>query len=127
MPTLPLVGGVPEIVGGRFGCVTAIENAGSDVLAVPSLTLITMLEKVPAAVGVPLSCPVLVLNVAHDGLPAMLNVSAVPVSGSLAVGVNVYAVPTEALVGGVPEIVGAVFGTVIENAGSAVVALPSLT
>jgi hypothetical protein len=36
----------------------------------PSLTLIVMLEVVPtlAAVGVPLSCPVDVLKLAHAGL-----------------------------------------------------------
>src|SRR5215471_6028753 len=104
MPGFTDVGGVPLIVGARLlvGAVTAIENAGSDADSCPSLTPITMFENVPAAAGVPLSCPVPVLNVAHDGLPVMLNVSVVPASGSLAVGVNVYAVPTAALVGGLP-------------------------
>jgi hypothetical protein len=69
------VAGVPEIVGARFGCETTIENAGSDALAVPSLTLIVMFENVPAAVGVPLSWPVVAENVAQAGLFAMLNVS----------------------------------------------------
>jgi hypothetical protein len=130
VPTPPVVGGVPEIVGGRFGCVTAIENAGSDAVACPSLTLIAMLANVPAAVGVPDSCPVLPLNVAQAGRLVILNVSVVPVSGSLAVGVNVYRVPTLPVVGGLPEIVGGEFDTptVIENAGNATLAaLPSLT
>ena len=89
MPTLPVVGGVPEIVGARFGCVTTIENDASDAEACPSLTLIEMFENVPAAVGVPDSCPVVVLKVAQAGMFATLNVSVVPASGSLAVGVNV--------------------------------------
>jgi hypothetical protein len=89
VPTVAVVAGVPEIVGGRFGCVTTIENAGSDAVACPSLTPIAMFANVPAAVGVPWSCPVVVLKVAQVGLFATLNVSVVPASGSLAVGVNV--------------------------------------
>jgi hypothetical protein len=89
VPCITLVAGVPEIVGGRFGCVTTIENAASDADAWPSLTLIAMFAKVPAALGVPCSRPVVVLNVAQLGLFATLNVSVVPASGSLAVGVNV--------------------------------------
>jgi hypothetical protein len=81
---------VPEIVGGLFAAATVIENADSATLgALPSLTLIVMFEDVPAAVGVPVSCPVLPLNVAQAGRFVMLNVSVVPESGSLAVGVNV--------------------------------------
>ena len=41
------------IVGARLVCATVIENAGRLVVAVPSLTLITMFEVVPALVGVP--------------------------------------------------------------------------
>src|SRR5436190_23985110 len=57
-PVVAVVAGVPEIVGGRFGCVTSIENAGNDAVACPSLTLIAMLADVPAAVGVAWRCPV---------------------------------------------------------------------
>ena len=81
--------GVPEIVGGRFGAgLTVIVKAGSAALALPSLTLITMLANVPAAVGVPWSRPVLAVNVAHAGRFVIVNVRVLP-SGSLAVGVNV--------------------------------------
>ena len=70
---------------------TVIVNAGNDAVAVPSLTLIVMFVYVPtfAAVGVPSSRPVLVLNVAHAGRFAIENVSGL-LFGSLAVGVNVY-------------------------------------
>lgn len=67
-----------------------------------------MFELVPAAVGVPESCPLEVLNVAHAGLFVMENVSALP-SGSLAVGLNEYACPTLAVTAGLPLIVGARF------------------
>ena len=108
-----------------------IENAASAALALPSLTLITMFEYVPALapVGVPDSCPVAVLNVAHAGRFAIANVSVSP-SPSAAVGRNVYALPALTVLAGVPLIVGALFGaaaTVIENGASAALALPSLT
>src|SRR5512139_4271200 len=82
-----------------------------------------------AVAGVPCRRPLLVLNVAQFGLLVMLNVNVVPALASLAVGVNVYCVPTVAVVAGVPEITGGVFeeATVIANAGSGVDALPSLT
>src|SRR5690349_11529999 len=114
MPTVIDVGGTPVIVGARFaGAPTTIENAASCALPpCPSLTLMPMLENVPTlpAAGVPCSRPVVVLNVAHVGRFVMLNVN-VPPSESLAVGVNEYCVPAVAVVGGVPEIVGATFGT----------------
>ena len=48
-PTVALLEGEPVIVGARFVCATVIENAGRLVVAVPSLTLITMPEVVPAS------------------------------------------------------------------------------
>src|SRR3970040_1517641 len=104
-------GGVPVIVGARFGgLLTAIANAASWALAWPSLTLIAMLLNVPtsALVGVPCRRPVLDVNVAQVGRLVMLNVNVWPL-GSLAVGVNVYAVPTVAVVAGVPEMIGGTF------------------
>src|SRR5262245_25862253 len=106
-----LVDGEPEIVGGVFvtgAAATVMPDAGSDAVAVPSLTLMTMLLYVPAVVGVPDSLPVVVLNVAHVGLFVMANVSVSPLASD-AVGWKLYAVPATRLVDGVPEIVGAVF------------------
>jgi hypothetical protein len=63
----------------------------------------------------------------------MLNVNVSPVSASAADGVKLYAVPTFNEVVGLPEIVGALFAgaavvvTVIENAASAALSLPSDT
>jgi hypothetical protein len=67
VPTLAVVAGLPEIVGGVFG--TLIENAASAAVALPSLTEITMFAYVPmfGAVGVPWRRPVAVLKVAHVG------------------------------------------------------------
>src|SRR5690242_8533209 len=100
--------------------VTAIENAGSDVVTLPSLTRMTMLSYVPVltVVGVPLSLPVAPSNSAQAGVLTPENVS-VSRSSSAASGVNVYAAPAATVVAGVPEIVGARFGcgTVIVNAG----------
>jgi hypothetical protein len=69
--------------------VTVIENAGSEALDAPSATLITIPVYVPtlAAVGVPESCPVVVLNVAHAGWPTIENVR-VPPAASEALGWN---------------------------------------
>ncbi len=69
--------------------VTAIENAGSDTVLVPSLTRMVTLAYVPTCelVGVPDRRPVVVLNDAHDGLLAMLKVRVLRF-GSLADGVN---------------------------------------
>ncbi len=75
--------------------------------------------------------PVELLNDAQAGLFEILNVKESPFA-SLAVGVNEYAEPTATEVEGVPEIFGAVLDveaalTAIENEGSEVVVLPSLT
>jgi hypothetical protein len=108
-PAVTVVGGEPEIVGGRFGAaLTTIENVASCALPpCPSLTPMPMFANVPtlADVGVPCSRPVAVLKVAHVGRFVMLKVS-VPPSASLAVGWNEYAVPAVTDVGGTPLIVG---------------------
>ena len=57
----------------------------------------------------------------------MLKLSVVPAFESLAVGVNEYDAPAATVVGGEPEMTGAVFVTAIENAGSDTDAWPSLT
>src|SRR5262245_57489442 len=63
-----LVVGVPEIVGARFGAaVTLIVKAGRDALTRPSLTLMTMLENVPAAGVGSARRPVDGVNVAQVG------------------------------------------------------------
>ena len=117
-------------VGAPAAPLTVIEKAGKAAAVLPSLTLITMPEVVPAsaAAGVPLSCPVALLKAAQLGLLLMEKVR-VPPEGSLAVGVKEYAVPTVALVPGVPEIVGPEppAATVIAKAGRAAFATPSLT
>ena len=66
---------------------TVIANAGSEAVAVPSLTLMMMLLKVPAAVGVPFRRPVELLNVAQVGLFWIVKPSDWP-SASFAVGWN---------------------------------------
>jgi hypothetical protein len=55
VPTVTLVSGEPEIVGPETPPPTVIANAGSDALATPSVTLITMPVSVPtsADAGVP--------------------------------------------------------------------------
>ena len=53
-----------------------------------SARTVPFLKPVAAVAGVPLSCPVLVLKVAHAGLFAIPKVNVVPESGSLATGVN---------------------------------------
>jgi hypothetical protein len=132
LPDCTLAAGVPEITGALLaGAFTVMEKVGNDLLALPSLTLMTMFEYVPAcwALGVPVRAPLLELNVAHAGLPLIEKVSGSP-SASLAVGVNEYVDPDCTLVGGVPEITGALLAgalTVMEKAGNDLLALPSLT
>jgi hypothetical protein len=124
--------GEPLITGAVFGCAfTVIENAASEVVALPSLTLMAMLGYEPtfAAVGVPESLPVLALNVAQVGLFATLKVSGSP-SASLADGVKLYGCPAVTTLAGEPLIDGALFAealTEIENAGKPVLLRPSLT
>src|SRR5512138_732464 len=72
---------------------TVIVNADNDFESVPSLTLMTMLLCVPVAVGVPDNVPVEVEKLAQLGLFWMLYPSVSP-SGSDAVGLKLYAVPT---------------------------------
>ena len=108
-PATTLAAGVPEIVGVSFaGACTWIEKAAREALKVPSLTVMTMLEKVPTSAvgGVPESWPELGLKLAHDGAFTMLNVRALPF-GSAAAGVNEYGVPAITVVAGFPVIVGA--------------------
>jgi hypothetical protein len=120
------------MTGAVFGAeFTVIENAGSDVVALPSLALITMFAYEPtfAAVGVPDNWPVLVLKVAQAGLFVMLKLSASP-SSSLAEGMKVYDCPAVTAVAGAPLIVGALLAeafTEIENGGREAMLRPSLT
>ena len=89
-PLLTLVGVALRLtVGATTAAFTVIANADNEADALPSLTLITMPEVVPtsAAAGVPLSCPVEMLKLAHEGMLVMENVRPLP-AGSLAVGVN---------------------------------------
>jgi hypothetical protein len=131
-PTLAEVDGVPLIVGALFDeSTTVIVNGVSPALTLPSLTRIWMLEYVPtlAAVGVPESCPVALLNVSHAGRFTTPKVIASP-SGSEPVGRKLYVCPTVTEAGGVPLMVGTRFDwppTVIENGASATVAEPSVT
>jgi hypothetical protein len=66
---------------------TVIENTGKTTLETPSPTRMAILVYVPlwAALGVPESVPVVVLNVAHVGQLEIAYVSGLPVT-TLAVG-----------------------------------------
>jgi hypothetical protein len=125
LPAVTDVAGVPEMVGS--GTVTVIVNGASEALAVPSLTEIVMLGKLPAFAvdGVPLSWPFVVLNVAQLGLFVIEKLS-VPPRGLDAVGVKLYACPDRTEVAGAPEIVGGA-STVIVNGASEALPVPSLT
>jgi hypothetical protein len=126
------VTGAPLITGARLGAATTVTaKEARDAVVVPSETVMTMPEYVPtfALVGVPVKAPLAVLKLAHDGLPAMLNVSELP-SGSDAVGWKEYDDPTVTLVAGVPEITGGRLAgglTVIANAASETDVEPSDT
>jgi hypothetical protein len=109
---------------------TVIENAGKDVVALPSLALMTMFAYEPTfvAAAVPDNRPVLALNVAQLGLFVMLKLRASP-SASLADGMKVYDCPAVTAVAGAPLMVGALLAeafTEIENAGKEAVLRPSL-
>lgn len=79
VPTVSVVAGVPVMLGGALtgggaaavAADTLMVKGASDAAAKPSLTLITMLREVPALalVGVPESCPVVLLKLAQEGLP----------------------------------------------------------
>ena len=131
-PSVTVVVGLPPMVGGVFAlAVTVSVNAGSEALALPSDTVITMGPKLPAepAGGVPLRLPVLLLNASQAGLPVTLKVSALP-SASDADGWKLYATPSVTVVVGLPPMVGAEFGvsvTLIENGGSVAESVPSDT
>jgi tRNA A37 threonylcarbamoyladenosine synthetase subunit TsaC/SUA5/YrdC len=92
-PSLFSVGATQESVAvpvpGIPVAVTVMLNAGSEALAVPSATVITIPEVVPASLtaGVPDNWPVLVLKVAQAGACAIEKVSAPP-SEALALGVK---------------------------------------
>ncbi len=79
------------MVGASLVLVTLKLNAGSAALKLPSETLITiaLVTPISSLVGVPLNAPVAVLKLAQLGLLAMLNVSVVSASTSVAVGVKV--------------------------------------
>ena len=80
---------MPLIVGARLEVapVTVIANGVIPLLVRPSLTRISMFAYVPtcATVGVPVSCPVTLLKVAHDGRLMMPKRTGSPLP-SLAVG-----------------------------------------
>src|SRR5580658_4160176 len=80
-------------------------NAGKLIVFCPSVTLIVMFPYVPtlALVGVPLSVPVVVLDGAQEGRPAMLKLIG-RLDGPAADGVKVYSCPAAACVAGVPLI-----------------------
>jgi hypothetical protein len=75
--------------GGGATLATVIENAGSDALLDPSLTLITIPGSVPTlpVPGIPESCPVALSNAAQVGLAAIEKVNLAPLA-SLALGRN---------------------------------------
>jgi len=129
-PAVTEVAGVPLIVGGTV--LTWMLNAGNEADAWPSLTLITMFEKVPTLEleGVPLRVPVDVLNAAQVGRFWTLKVSVEP-DGPAAVGVKLYVCPSLTEVVGVPLMVGGGGGadavTWMLNACNEADAWPSLT
>jgi hypothetical protein len=70
-------------------CVTLTVNAGNqDIPPLASLTLIAIPAKLPAAVGVPVNVPVLMLNAAQAGL-LLIEYASVRRTASVAVTVGV--------------------------------------
>ena len=98
------------MTGGRLLPVasTVIEKGGSELLSLPSLTLMTMFDVVPSLEmpGAAVSRPVFVLNAAHAGRFLIEKVSLLP-SGSLATGMKLYVSRATTEVAGMPEMVGA--------------------
>ena len=72
-PAITEVGGLPLITGARLAASTRMLNAGSELIAMPSLTEIRTLLKDPTLLplGVPDRRPVCVLKVAQDGRPVI--------------------------------------------------------
>ena len=132
-PTATERAGEPLITGALLEVVeleTIMLKAPNEVVALPSLTLMMMLLWVPVAVGVPASVPVEVEKVAQLGLFWILKPNESPFT-SLATGRKLYAIPTFAVVGGVPAIAGALLVvelelTLIEKADKLAVLLPSV-
>lgn len=86
MPTVAAVGGFPEIVGAVADGLTVMLKGPTDAVLMPSCTVMTIFENVPAFadVGVPMSLP-LAQKDAHDGLCDIVNHRVRP-AGPLAVG-----------------------------------------
>ena len=102
--------GVPVMIGASLTFVTVTANAARLAVALAlSLTVITILLATPTSslVGVPVSAPVVVLNVAQLGLLVILKVVVSLVSASVTLGVKLYAASSFTVVAGVPEITGA--------------------
>jgi hypothetical protein len=73
-PTSAVVAGEPEMTGAvLLRLVARIEKLLSARVLIPSLTVMLMLVHQPTVIGVPESCPVDVLKLAHAGLLAIAN------------------------------------------------------
>src|SRR5580658_10435512 len=89
VPSVLVTGATQDSTALPLNGATWMLNAGSAADWLPSLTLIAIFAKVPEvdAEGVPVSAPVAMLKVAHEGMFSMLKVSVEP-DGPLAVGVK---------------------------------------
>jgi hypothetical protein len=102
----------------ELAAATLMENAGSDVDNLPSLTVITMLLYVPPAAGaVPHKFPLIVLNVSQLGLLTMVKPSLSKLA-SFDVGANTYHPLALIDVTGLPVIDGATFGAACTEAAT---------